>query len=219
MLDLIKKQIELPYMQKLLKEVYKYNDVIPNKLPFEILKKIDLRDINLVIIGQDPYATGLIEFGEFKYHYDGLAFSSKNTLKTPYSLQVLNKLFINTSKELGQEGEENNNLYYLLGRGVLLINTIWTVRYGKSLAFDHPYWYTFTANIMKIIQKYNSNVCFLLLGSVAKRLEYAVDKKNHNVFKDIHPAASKYNKNKNLYNSDILLQCLKKIRKPIRLLK
>lgn len=206
-------------MINLLNKVYKYDDVIPATKPLSILKATDLRDIKMVIVGQDPYSTGVIEFDKFKLHYDGLAFSSKNTMVTPYSLKIMNNWFVNTERMFNRKGKNSNSLYYLLDRGVLLINTIWAVRYGKPLSLAFPEWYAFTGFLLRYIQSLNEEVCFLLLGGEARKLSSYIDLRRHNLFTEMHPAASRYKANKNLYYSNVLYKCLKKVREPLTLLK
>jgi uracil-DNA glycosylase len=219
MLDIIKKEIQKPYMVRLQKKLARDKNRIPKTNPFRILEIADLYDIKMVIIGQDPYATGIVEFSKFKLYYDGIAFSSANTLKTPYSLKILHRWFINTERQRGNEGETSNDLTYLVERGVLLINTLWTTSFNKPGSHMFPEWYDFTAFIMKLIQHYNDNVVFLLLGNEAQRMEYAINQTKHKVFSEMHPAASRYKANRNLFDSDILLKAMKSLTIPIRLLK
>lgn len=207
------------YMQDLLYKTYSNKDVIPSNKPFAILNKIDIEDIKLVIIGQDPYSTGVIEFNKFNLHYDGLAFSSSNTIKTPYSLKILNKWFINTASYFNHKGQISNDLSYLLDKKVILINVVWAVLYNKPLSLDYAEFYIFTAFLLNLIQNSNDRVVFLFLGKEAQRVSYIIDRERHFVFMEKHPAASRYREQKNLYNSDVLIQCLKKMKEPINLLK
>lgn len=206
-------------MKKLKGLIAKDDFRIPKDDPFRIFRIADFRDIKMVIIGQDPYSTGVIEFDKFNYHYDGIAFSSSKTLKVPYSLSILHKWFRKTEEKRGYSGEEINNLKYLVDRGIILINVVWSVSHGKPLSHGYPEWYRFTEFTLKLIQHYNKNVVFLLLGKEAQRMQYAINKNNHYIFKEQHPAASRYKRNKNLYDSNVLLECMNSISYPIRLLK
>lgn len=219
MLEEIKVELTKPYMQNLKKKVINDRFRIPHKEPFRILDMADMKNIQMVIVGQDPYSTGVIENGKLRYHYDGVAFSSKHTKKTPFSLKVLHRWFANTDKARGMRGEFSNDLSYLVDRGILLINTLWSVSYGKPLSHQFVEWYRFTEFILKLIQKYNDDVVFLLLGAEAARMRYAIDENKHIVFREKHPAASRYKINSSLDKSMVLLQCMNNTAYPIGLLK
>lgn len=219
MTEILKRELSKKYIINLKNKVNKDKFRIPVNNPFKIFHIADFRDIKMVIIGQDPYSTGIIEFDTFNYYYDGIAFSSSNTLKTPHSLSILHKWFKKTEESRGYEGKEINDLRYLVDRGIILINVIWTVSYGKPLSHNYPEWYKFTEFTLKLIQYFNKNVVFLLLGKEAQKMKYAIDKKSHYIFKEQHPAASRYRKNKNLYDSNVLLECMNSTSYPIRLLK
>lgn len=219
MLKEVKQEIRKPYMQRLQNKILQDNFRVPIHKPFILFEKANLKNVNMVIVGQDPYSTGVVEGGVFKYYYDGIAFSSRNTSKTPYSLKVMQDWFIRTEKIRGLSGEVSNDLQYLVDRGIVLMNTVWSVSYGKPLSHDYPEWYTFTAFTLRLIQKYNENVVFLLLGAEAARMQYAIDESKHKVFRAKHPAASRYKLNTPLDKSDVLLQCMQNTTYPIRLLK
>lgn len=182
-------------------EKIKTNNTIPQN-PFTSLDLLNsMKDVKLVIMGQDPYSTGVFENSILKLYQSDLAFSV-NTLRTPQSLKVLQEWFMlsDFSNKL-YVGKVQNDLSYLLKRGVFLMNVIWSVEYGKPLSHDFPEYYEFSAKILNIIKLKYPSCRFLFLGNEAKRLIYTVKDKVY--LTAPHPASIRYKENKDRYNNEL----------------
>lgn len=189
--EFIKEESKLSYMADLEKKLKKDNDRIPMKGYFRPYLKVDKPEI--VIIGQDPYSTGIVEFGKYKDYYNGLAFST-SALKAPYSLKIMQRSFLITDKSLGYKDLRiSNDLSYLEDRGVILANTYLSVSRGEPLSHSFKEWYTFTKRIVSYIDNEYAPT-FILLGYYAQTLNNFI--KKGMVINDAHPASLRFNKNR-----------------------
>ncbi len=140
-------------------------------------------NVKIVIIGQDPY------HGEGQAN--GLAFSVNNGIKPPPSLKnILKELY----SDICVKNSDATDLEKWARQGVLLLNTILTVR--KKLAGSHQKigWERFTDEVIQRISSKKSGVIFFLWGNFAKKKEHLIDKKKHYVLKASHPSPlSAYN--------------------------
>lgn len=173
---------EKEYSKKLnafLDEEYK-NHVIypPRKLMFNAFECTPLEEVKVVIFGQDPYH----EKGQAM----GLSFSVPDNIKTPPSL-------INIYKEI--ENEYNTVIYnkggdltYLAKQGVLLLNTILTVREHQPMSHNIKEYEEFNKDIISVLNCLNQPIVFLLWGGPAKRLKKYLTNKNHLVLEATHPS-------------------------------
>ncbi|ANH78574.1 uracil-DNA glycosylase [Candidatus Chlamydia sanziniae] len=149
------------YMQKLrafLKQEYSQKTIYPpQNCIFAALKSTPFENVRVVILGQDPYP------GEGQAH--GLSFSVPQGQVLPASL-------INIFRELKTDlGIENNTgcLQSWADQGILLLNTVLTVRAREPFSHAGQGWERFTdAIITKLIQKKN-HLIFVLWGSAAKK--------------------------------------------------
>ena len=87
--------------------------------PLLITKLLPPEKVVLIIVGQDPYSGYVKENTKVIPYFDGIAFSSMNTIKTPNQLKVLKRTF----KYLSKCKYYPNDLSYLVSQGVYLINT------------------------------------------------------------------------------------------------
>jgi uracil-DNA glycosylase len=138
----------------------------------------DITDIKVVILGQDPY------HGEKQAH--GLAFSVQNGIKIPPSL-------VNIYKELTNEYDDfttpkHGFLASWAEQGVLLLNTVLTVK--KSQAHSHAKlgWETFTETMIEKINQENSGCVFLLWGAHAQKKGKNINSDKHLVLNGPHPS-------------------------------
>lgn len=140
---------------------------------FYALNSLELKNIKVVIIGQDPY------FKENQAHW--LSFSVPKWVKIPPSLR-------NIFKEIWKEGQENWNLEYLVDQWVFLLNSILTVEKDKPASHSKIWWETFTDNIITTISKQNSNIVFLLWWTFAKSKSKLINQDKHLILKTSHPS-------------------------------
>lgn len=132
--------------------------------------------VKVVILGQDPYHE--------PNQAHGLAFSVLCD-KLPPSLKNIYKELKN---DLGIDFDQDGNLEYLAKQGVLLLNTTLTVREGKALSHYGKGWETFTDNIIKEIDKYNTPIVFILWGNNARSKKKLLTNPNHLIIESAHPS-------------------------------
>lgn len=151
----------------------------------------DLADINVVILGQDPYhGTYGNDVSGFQPQAHGLAFSVQVGVKIPPSL-------VNIYKELTTNIEgfitpEHGNLTAWAEQGVLLLNTVLTVQQGQAHSHAKLGWETFTDKIIEQINLYNDGCVFILWGAHAQKkgrnINNNIDNAKHLVLNGPHPS-------------------------------
>ena len=179
--EVLSGEFRKPYYRSLyefVKEEYSTHTVFPpaDKI-FEALHLTPLSNIKVVILGQDPY------HGENQAH--GLSFSvPKSQKKIPPSL-------INIYKELhddvGTYVPNNGNLLKWANQGVLLLNTILTVRAHKAFSHQGKGWENFTDAIINIINDTDRPIVFMLWGSAAISKAKMFNYPKQMVLKTVHP--------------------------------
>lgn len=150
---------------------------------FNAFTYCDLPDIKVVIIGQDPYH-GVGKNNNPQAH--GLAFSVNPEIKIPPSL-------VNIYKELASDIEdfeipEHGYLAEWAKQGVLLMNTVFTVKQGQAHSHAKLGWEHFTDAIIDEINQKSSGCVFLLWGSHAQKKGKNIDKNKHCVLTAVHPS-------------------------------
>ncbi len=145
-------------------------------LIFRAFKLTPLENVKVVILGQDPYH-------EVNQAH-GLAFSVLCE-KLPPSLKNIYK---EMSTDLGIEINQDGNLEYLSQQGVLLLNTVLTVRDGKANSHKNVGWETFTDNIIKEIDKIDRPIVFILWGAKAILKKKLINNPNHFIIESEHPS-------------------------------
>lgn len=145
---------------------------------FNAFKYCSLQNIKIVILGQDPY------HGHDQAH--GLCFSVKKGNKIPPSLR-------NIYKELAQDIDgfqipNHGELTKWAEQGVLLLNTVLTVRQGEAHSHKNQGWEQFTDTVIQRISASIGNVIFLLWGAPAQKKRALVDESTHHVLTSTHPS-------------------------------
>ncbi|MFT6507439.1 uracil-DNA glycosylase [Colwellia polaris] len=176
------------YFKKLTSEVNKQRSSGEVVFPleedvFSAFSSVDLSDVKVVILGQDPYH-GLGKNGESQAH--GLAFSVRKGIKVPPSL-------VNIYKELTQDipgfkTPEHGYLVEWAAQGVLMLNTVLTVKQGQAHSHAKLGWETFTDKIITELNKHNAGCVFLLWGSHAQKKGKNIDQEKHYVLNGPHPS-------------------------------
>ncbi len=181
---ILDEEFQKPYFQELIEFVQTQRNQFPDsifpakELTFQALNLCDMENVKVVILGQDPYPT--------KGHANGLSFSVRPTVfPFPKSLQ-------NIFKELKANYPEkeilNGDLTTWAEQGVLLLNTVLTVREGVPNSHAKQGWEIFTDEIIQKIGKNQSQVVFLLFGKNAHLKENLIDCNKHLVIKTSHPS-------------------------------
>jgi len=144
------------------------------------------KDVQVVILGQDPYHSISSVEGKNVPTAHGLCFSVVRGAKTPPSLQ-------NIFKELqleypGFEIPNHGNLEKWAQQGILLINTTLTVRAHEPMSHAGKGWEEFTDASIKTISREKENVVFLLWGRHAQSKKSLIDTSKHLVLEAAHPS-------------------------------
>ena len=135
------------------------NSIFPdeNKV-FEALKNCSLEKVKVVIIGQDPYPT--------KGHANGLCFSvTKEVTPLPKSLK---NIFKELYSDVGVQKSDGDLLSWAK-QGVLLLNTVLTVRESEAGSHANRGWEIFTDAIIVELMKERKNIVFILWGAKAQK--------------------------------------------------
>lgn len=180
-------EFEKPYyvaLRTFLKEEYKNHTVYPDMYDiFSALKETSYFDTKVVIIGQDPY------HGVGQAH--GMSFSVKPGIGTPPSLKNMYKEIVD---ELGGFVPDNGFLMPWAKQGVLLLNSVLTVRGGEPNSHRKKGWEQFTTRVIEELNKREEPVAFLLWGANAKEKMELIDRSRHLCLTAAHPSPlSAYN--------------------------
>ena len=160
------------------RQAYLSSTVFPSpKLVFEAFAHCHFHDVNVVILGQDPYHN----YGQAH----GLAFSVPDNVAIPPSLQ-------NIYKELADDLQipkpTSGNLSHWGKQGVLLLNTTLTVNAHTAGSHHGWGWEIFTDAVIKKISGELENVVFILWGAPAIKKADLIDTTKHLILTAPHPS-------------------------------
>ncbi|MBS1960836.1 MAG: uracil-DNA glycosylase [Bdellovibrionales bacterium] len=143
------------------------------------IQSLDLPDVKVVILGQDPY------HGEGQAI--GLSFAVPNTLRPkPPSLQ---NIFKEIREELGVAiPEGQSDLSGWVAQGVLLLNAVLTVRANEAFSHREQGWETFTDEIIRHLDASENPIVFLLWGSAAQKKKLLIRDPRHFILESAHPS-------------------------------
>lgn len=167
----------------LVEEKASHNVFPPESLVFEAFNKTPFDKVKVVIIGQDPY------HGHGQAH--GLCFSVDDGVKPPPSLVNIYK---ELKSDLGIDIATTGNLGSWAKQGVLLLNTILSVRENEPGSHRDKGWELFTNAAITELSKRKKGLVFLLWGKHAQSKENLIDHTKHFILKAAHPSPfSAYN--------------------------
>lgn len=179
--DFVFEEMEQPYYQRLrnfLKNEYKTKTVYPDMYDiFNALRWTPLKDVKVVILGQDPY------HDENQAH--GLAFSVKPGISLPPSLK---NIYREIETDLNVHMQQSGYLKSWAEQGVLLLNTVLTVRAHQAASHQNMGWEIFTDHIIDKIAAENRPIVFILWGKKAQAKEEKIKNPLHLVIKSPHPS-------------------------------
>ena len=179
--ELLNPELEKPYYRKLRQFLigeYRTHHIYPDMYSiFNALHYTSYADTKVVILGQDPY------HGPGQAH--GLSFSVLPGVQPPPSL--LN-IFKELETDLGCKVPNNGCLKPWADQGVLLLNTVLTVRQGHANSRAGRGWEVFTDKVISMVNECCDNVVFMLWGSQAGRKSMLIDKERHLVLTSPHPS-------------------------------
>lgn len=165
-------------LREFLTEEYKIRTVYPEKDDiFNALKNTDYDDVKVVILGQDPY------HGPGQAH--GLSFSVKPGVSIPPSLR---NIFKELNSDLGCRIPDHGYLKKWADQGVLLLNTILTVRQGEAHSHKGKGWEIFTDKVISLLNEREKPVIFILWGKPAQSKLKLIDENKHKIIQSVHPS-------------------------------
>ena len=172
---------EKPYYKKLrvfLKTEYGSRTVYPDMHDiFNALKYTSFADTRVVIIGQDPY------HGVNQAH--GLCFSVQKGVEPPPSLKNIYK---ELKEDIGMEIPSHGCLTSWAKQGVLLLNTVLTVREASPNSHKGMGWETFTDRVISELDRKQTPVVFLLWGANARKKAEIIRNPIHKKLITVHPS-------------------------------
>ena len=171
-------------LREFLKKEYSSHTVYPSMYDiFNSMKFTSFEDLKVVLLGQDPYHN--------EGQAMGLSFSVPDGVQIPPSLVNMYKELHN---ETGFVPPKSGNLMGWAKQGVLLLNTVLTVRAHQANSHKGQGWEKFTDSIIKKISDKKQGVVFLLWGGNARSKKPLIDKEKHLVLECAHPSPlSAYN--------------------------
>lgn len=179
--EVLADEFEKDYYQQLrifLKNEYATQKIHPDMYHvYEALELTPYEEVKVVILGQDPY------HGVNQAH--GLSFSVQPGVKTPPSLVNIYKELKN---DLGIEPVSHGNLVTWAKQGVLLLNTVLTVREGQAYSHRGKGWEQLTDAIIDKLNERDKPIVFILWGKPAQEKMKMIDKSRHIIITAPHPS-------------------------------
>lgn len=174
-------EFEKPYYKGLrafLKEQYANETVYPAKENiWTAFEHTPYSEVKVVILGQDPY------HGPNQAH--GLSFSVLPGLPLPPSLRNMMK---ELKEDLGCAVPKDGTLTKWADQGVMMLNTVLTVRKGEANSHRNQGWETFTDAVIHKLSERTEPVIFVLWGKPAQQKKRLIDLERHSVIEAPHPS-------------------------------
>lgn len=143
---------------------------------FRAFKLTPYDEVKVVILGQDPYH----EVGQAH----GLSFSVLCEKLPPSLVNIYKEI----SSDLGVLVNQDGNLEYLAKQGVLLLNTILSVRNHEAFSHKSLGWEKFTDNVISEINKIDRPIVFILWGAPAQKKKKLLNNPKHLIIESAHPS-------------------------------
>lgn len=179
--DLIAEEKKKEYFRELnnfLVSEMKNHTVYPEKKNwFKAFDVTPFEKVKVVIIGQDPY------HGEGQAQ--GLSFSVPEGLKLPPSLKNIYK---EIETDIQIEKSQNGDLTSWAEQGVLLLNSVLTVRAKSAGSHQKKGWEKFTDRAVEVLNEQSENLVFILWGAPAQKKGKAINREKHLVLEAPHPS-------------------------------
>lgn len=134
-------------------------------------------NVKVVILGQDPY--------HGPGQANGLAFSVNPGVSLPPSLR---NIFTEVRNDTGLLPPTSGDLSNWASQGVLLLNSVLTVRDGSPKSHSGIGWETFTESALRVLTESRSGLVFILWGADAIRRGAFIDRSRHLVLESPHPS-------------------------------
>ena len=174
-------ELEKPYFAELVdfvKQEYATQRIYPRgRNIFRAFDKCPFEQLKVVIIGQDPY------HGEGQAN--GLCFSVGEGVPFPPSLK---NIFQEVHSDTGAAIPTSGNLDRWAEQGVLLLNSVLTVREHQAASHAGHGWERFTDAVVREIAQRKQGVVYLLWGNYAQRKGAIADPQHNCILKAVHPS-------------------------------
>lgn len=165
-------------LRKFLINEYKTKTIYPNMYDiFNALHYTEYKDVKVVILGQDPY------HGPNQAH--GLSFSVKPGISAPPSLMNIYK---ELNSDVGCYIPNNGYLKKWSDQGVMLLNTVLTVRAGEANSHKGMGWEHFTDKVISLLNNREEPIVFILWGKNAQSKIDIINNSKHYIIKSVHPS-------------------------------
>ncbi len=178
----LQSEFEKPYFAGLVRSLHEEKargEVIypPGSQIFRAFELTPVPQVKVVILGQDPYHNP----GQAM----GLSFSVPDGVPAPPSLV---NIFKEISSDLGVRMSGSPNLEPWARQGVLLLNSILTVRAGQAASHRSLGWETFTDAVIKYLSDNCDGIVFMLWGNFARTKAALIDPEKHLILEAAHPS-------------------------------
>lgn len=177
----LKPEFSKPYYkalyEKVREEYTKYQVFPPSDEIYSAFELTPLSEVKVVILGQDPYHN----VGQAH----GLCFSVKEQVDIPPSLVNIYK---ELQDDLGCYIPDNGYLVKWAKQGVLMLNTVLTVRAHQANSHRGIGWEEFTTAAIRVLNEQDRPIVFILWGSPAQTKEKLLTNPNHLILKAPHPS-------------------------------
>jgi uracil-DNA glycosylase len=149
----------------------------PRAEVFAALDATAYEDVRVVLLGQDPY------HDDGQAH--GLCFSVRPGVRIPPSLRNMYK---ELNADLGLPIPASGDLRPWTKQGVLLLNTVLTVRAHEANSHKKRGWETFTDAVIRAVSDREQPAVFVLWGGPAKAKTALIDTGKHRIIEGVHPS-------------------------------
>ncbi len=179
--SLLAQELEQPYfqvLQRFVDDERQHYTVFPSEQDvFNALKLAPYEDVNVLLLGQDPY------HDDNQAH--GLCFSVRPGIKPPPSLVNMYK---ELQSDVGFRIPNNGYLVPWAQQGILMLNAVLTVRAHTPNSHKGHGWEIFTDAIIRRVNAKESPVIFVLWGAYAQKKISLIDTSRHTIIQSAHPS-------------------------------
>lgn len=170
-----------PYFASLaefVRQEYRTSKIFPKGSDiFRAFDKCPYNNVKVVIIGQDPYHND--------HQANGLCFSVNDGVDFPPSLR---NIFKELHDDLGVSIPQSGNLDRWAEQGVLLLNSVLTVKAHQAASHKDKGWERFTDAAVRALSQNRSQIVYILWGSYAQKKASMVDPASNCIIKSVHPS-------------------------------
>ena len=179
--ELLAPEFDKPYFAELVSFVraeYSQQQIFPRGADiFRAFDKCPFDRLKVVIIGQDPY--------HGPGQANGLCFSVNDGVEFPPSLK---NIFAEVHSDTGAPIPQSGNLDRWAEQGVLLLNSVLTVRAHQAASHAGRGWEQFTDAVVRTISERRDGIVYMLWGSYAQRKGAIADPARNCILKAVHPS-------------------------------